>query len=58
MDIATLQALKPSEFEEAADGYRATSEMASTAKDKVENQIAAGVRNQLKGARRPPRWTG
>ncbi|MGW7786331.1 alpha/beta hydrolase [Streptomyces tricolor] len=50
MDIATLQALKPSEFEEAADGYRATSEMASTAKDKVENQIAAGVRNQLKGA--------
>ncbi|AKN70855.1 hypothetical protein QR97_14455 [Streptomyces sp. PBH53] len=50
MDIATLKALKPSEFEEAADGYRATSDMASTAKDKVENQIAAGIRNQLKGA--------
>ncbi|MFF5535024.1 alpha/beta hydrolase [Streptomyces cinerochromogenes] len=49
MDIATLQALKPSEYEEAADGYRATSDMASTAKDTVENQISAGIRNQLKG---------
>ncbi|WP_181793370.1 alpha/beta hydrolase [Streptomyces sp. WELS2] len=49
MDIATLKALKPSEYEEAADGYRATSDMASTAKDTVENQISAGIRNQLKG---------
>jgi hypothetical protein len=39
MDIATLKALKPSEYEEAADGYRATSDMASTAKDAVQNQI-------------------
>ncbi|MGW3458192.1 alpha/beta hydrolase [Streptomyces olivaceoviridis] len=49
MDIATLRALKPSEYQEAADGYRATSEMAGTAKDTVENQISAGIRNQLKG---------
>ncbi|MFD0394571.1 hypothetical protein ACFQ3Z_28655 [Streptomyces nogalater] len=49
MDIATLKALKPSEYEEAADGYRATGDMASTAKDTVENQISAGIRNQLKG---------
>ncbi|MGW4596370.1 alpha/beta hydrolase [Streptomyces sp. NPDC004457] len=49
MDIATLKALKPSEYEEAADGYRATSEMASTAKDTVENRISAGIRNRLKG---------
>ncbi|MEU1013016.1 alpha/beta hydrolase [Streptomyces sp. NPDC005890] len=49
VDIATLKALKPAEFEEAADGYRATSDMASTAKDAIENQISAGIRNQLKG---------
>ncbi|MEW2509837.1 alpha/beta hydrolase [Streptomyces sp. NPDC046870] len=49
MDIATLKALKPSAYEEAADGYRATSEMASTAKDTVENRISAGIRNQLRG---------
>ncbi|GGZ04345.1 hypothetical protein GCM10010300_55220 [Streptomyces olivaceoviridis] len=49
MDIATLKALKPSEYQEAADGYRATSEMAGTAKDTVENRISAGIRNQLKG---------
>ncbi|MFH9089067.1 alpha/beta hydrolase [Streptomyces sp. NPDC017673] len=49
MDIATLKALKPSEYEEAADGYRAVSEMASNAKDTVENRISAGIRNQLKG---------
>ncbi|MGW5493222.1 alpha/beta hydrolase [Streptomyces olivaceoviridis] len=49
MDIATLKALKPAEYEEAADGYRATSDMASTAKDTVENQISAGIRNQLEG---------
>jgi hypothetical protein len=49
VDIATLKALKPSEYEEAADGYRATGDMASTAKDTVENQISAGIRNQLKG---------
>ncbi|MBL1081339.1 hypothetical protein JK359_04990 [Streptomyces actinomycinicus] len=49
MDIATLKALKPSQFEEAADGYRATSDMASTAKDTIENTIAPGLRNQLEG---------
>ncbi|MEU2062346.1 hypothetical protein ABZ576_18985, partial [Streptomyces sp. NPDC013455] len=49
MDIATLKALKPAEFEEAADGYRATSEMASTAKDAVENKISATLRDQLEG---------
>ncbi|MEV8065374.1 alpha/beta hydrolase [Streptomyces sp. NPDC085995] len=49
MDIATLKALKPSEFEEAADGYRATSDMASTAKEAIENKIAPSLRNQLDG---------
>ncbi|SED94292.1 Alpha/beta hydrolase [Streptomyces sp. 2131.1] len=50
MDLATLQALKPSEFENAADRYRATAAMADAAKDTVDNQISAGIRNQLKGA--------
>ncbi|ANP49171.1 hypothetical protein J2Z21_002222 [Streptomyces griseochromogenes] len=49
MDFATLKALKPSEYEEAADGYRATSEMASSAKDAIDNRICAGIRNQLDG---------
>ncbi|MFF8725561.1 alpha/beta hydrolase [Streptomyces sp. NPDC015171] len=49
MDIATLKALKTSEYEEAADGYRATSETAAAAKDTVANQISAGMRNQLRG---------
>ncbi|MER6104185.1 alpha/beta hydrolase [Streptomyces sp. NPDC001832] len=49
MDLATLKAFKPSEYEESADGYRATGEMASAAKDSIDNQICAGVRNQLEG---------
>ncbi|WP_103511415.1 alpha/beta hydrolase [Streptomyces sp. SM13] len=49
MDIATLKALKPAEYEGAADGYRATGEMASAAKDTIDNQVCAGVRNQLEG---------
>ncbi|MFJ9028211.1 alpha/beta hydrolase [Streptomyces sp. NPDC102274] len=49
MDLATLKALKPSEYEESGAGYRATGDMASAAKDTIDNQICAGVRNQLKG---------
>ncbi|MFF2716644.1 alpha/beta hydrolase [Streptomyces sp. NPDC058011] len=49
MDLATLKAFKPSEYEEAADGYRATADMASAAKDTIDNRISAGVRNQLEG---------
>ncbi|MGW9121597.1 alpha/beta hydrolase [Streptomyces sp. NPDC055663] len=49
MNLATLQALKPSEYEGAADGYRATGDTASAAKDTIDNQICAGIRNQLKG---------
>jgi hypothetical protein len=49
MDLATLKALKPTEYSEAADGYRSTSDMASAAKDRIENQIVAAMRNSLKG---------
>ncbi|MFC8621469.1 alpha/beta hydrolase [Streptomyces anulatus] len=49
MDLATLKAFKPSEYEEAADGYRATGEMASEAKDAIDNRISVELRNQLEG---------
>ncbi|WP_405843179.1 alpha/beta hydrolase [Streptomyces sp. NBC_01518] len=49
MDLATLKALKPTEYAEAAGGYRSTSDMASAAKDRIENQIAVAMRNSLKG---------
>lgn len=49
MDLATLKALKPTEYSEAADGYRSTSDMASAAKDRIDNQIVVAMRNSLKG---------
>ncbi|MEV3853717.1 alpha/beta hydrolase [Streptomyces sp. NPDC050095] len=49
MDLATLKKLKPSEFEEAADGYRATGDMASAAKDHIDNVVVAGMRKSLHG---------
>lgn len=49
MDLATLKKLKPSEFEEAADAYRAVGDMASAAKDHIDNVVVAGMRKALKG---------
>ncbi|MFI2643963.1 alpha/beta hydrolase [Streptomyces sp. NPDC018610] len=49
MNLATLKALKPEEFLDAADGYRSTCDMASAAKDRIENQIAVAMRNSLQG---------
>ncbi|MFF9691368.1 alpha/beta hydrolase [Streptomyces sp. NPDC014623] len=49
MNLATLRAFKPSEYEDAADGYRGIGDMASAAKDTVDNQICAGMRNRLEG---------
>ncbi|MEU6183657.1 alpha/beta hydrolase [Streptomyces coeruleorubidus] len=49
MDLSTLKALKPNEYSQAADGYRSTSDMASAAKDRIDNQIAVAMRNSLKG---------
>ncbi|MFG3532938.1 alpha/beta hydrolase [Streptomyces sp. NPDC047917] len=49
MDLATLKDIKPSEYEGAADAYRATGDTASAAKDTIDNRISAGIRNQLKG---------
>ncbi|CAL9494980.1 alpha/beta hydrolase [Streptomyces sp. enrichment culture] len=49
MDLVTLKKLRPSEFEQAADGYRATGDMASAAKDEIDNVIVAGMNKALKG---------
>ncbi|HEY8987124.1 MAG TPA: alpha/beta hydrolase [Streptomyces sp.] len=49
MDLATLKSLKPAEYAQAADGYRGTADLASTAKDRIENQIAAAMRQSLSG---------
>ncbi|MET9773002.1 alpha/beta hydrolase [Streptomyces sp. NPDC006367] len=49
MDLATLKALRPAEYAEAADGYRSASGMASTVKDRIDNRTAAAMRSRLKG---------
>ena len=49
MDYATLRALKPSDFENAADGYRKVSNRASQAKDQLCNQIIPGMQKSLQG---------
>ncbi|MEU1787749.1 alpha/beta hydrolase [Streptomyces sparsogenes] len=49
MDYSTLKSLKPSEFEGAARGYRTLGDMASQAKDDIEQQVTAGMRKSLKG---------
>ncbi|MDX3224364.1 alpha/beta hydrolase [Streptomyces sp. ME19-01-6] len=49
MDYSTLKSLKPSEFEGAAGGYRTVGDMASQAKDDIEQQVTAGMRKSLKG---------
>src|SRR5690242_8081938 len=49
MDIETLKTLKLNEFEEAAAGYRSSSDMASGAKDALEQRITVQMRKVLKG---------
>lgn len=48
----TLDALKPSEFEDAATGYRTASGMASEAKDSLNTQITNRMRTDLSGKAR------
>ncbi|MEV5199756.1 alpha/beta hydrolase [Streptomyces sp. NPDC053720] len=49
MDYTTLKALNPSEFTEAAGGYRALSKSASASKDDIDNRVAASMRKALRG---------
>ncbi|GLF97560.1 alpha/beta hydrolase [Streptomyces yaizuensis] len=50
MDLATLKALKPTEYENAADGYRALADTARASQDRVENVVAFRMRDALEGA--------
>lgn len=49
MDLKTLRALKPSEYAEAADGYRAVSDMADAARERIGQQITMAMRKANKG---------
>ncbi|MFB7595512.1 alpha/beta hydrolase [Streptomyces sp. NPDC056160] len=49
MDLATLRAIEPSEFSDAADGYRRTGDGAASAQRKVDDEIIRGMRQSLKG---------
>ncbi|MEV0281616.1 alpha/beta hydrolase [Streptomyces sp. NPDC050610] len=49
MDYAALKALKPEDFEDAARGYRAASDMAGHAKDGIQDRIRAKMRESLSG---------
>lgn len=49
MDHLTLKALKPAEYTEAADGYRAISGMADAGRDRIDNQIIAALRKANEG---------
>ncbi|GGW40880.1 alpha/beta hydrolase [Streptomyces caelestis] len=49
MDHLTLKALKPTEYAEAADGYRAISGMADAAKERIDKQITAAMRKANEG---------
>ncbi|MEU7044557.1 alpha/beta hydrolase [Streptomyces varsoviensis] len=49
MDFAALKDLKPADFEDAADGYRAVSDMASQAKGELEERIQVKMRQSLEG---------
>ncbi|MDQ0960254.1 hypothetical protein QFZ66_004132 [Streptomyces sp. B4I13] len=49
MDHLTLKSLKPTEYAEAADGYRAISGTADAAVNRIDEQITAGMRKANEG---------
>lgn len=49
MDPATLKKFKPTAYEDAADGYRATGGTAGKAEDAIDVRISSGMRAQLEG---------
>ncbi|MDO0911134.1 alpha/beta hydrolase [Streptomyces sp. DT2A-34] len=49
MDLKTLKAIKPSEYAEAAGGYRAVSDMADAARDRIDKQITAAMQKANEG---------
>lgn len=49
MDYKALKALKPSEYSDAADGFRAVSDMANAAKDRIDMQVIAAMKQANEG---------
>lgn len=49
MDLETLKALTPSEYAEAADGYRAVCDMADAARERIDKQISKSMRKANEG---------
>jgi hypothetical protein len=49
MDLKTLQKIKPSEYAEAADGYRAISDAAEAARERVDKEITKAIREANEG---------
>ncbi|MYU52238.1 MULTISPECIES: alpha/beta hydrolase [Streptomyces] len=49
VNFSQLRTLKPSEFEEAADGWHKVSSTAGEAKDRVGNEIIATLQHHLEG---------
>ncbi|GJF19083.1 hypothetical protein [Streptomyces sp. HO565] len=43
MDIKTLEALEPTEYAEAADGYRAVSDAADASRERIDKQITKAM---------------
>ncbi|QKW28014.1 hypothetical protein HUT11_19215 [Streptomyces seoulensis] len=49
MDLKKLQAINPSEYADAADGYRAISDMADAAKGRIDKQITKAMQQANEG---------
>ncbi|MBL1080553.1 hypothetical protein JK359_00940 [Streptomyces actinomycinicus] len=49
MDLKTLQTIKPSEYAEAADGYRTISDAADAARERVDKEITKALRDANEG---------
>lgn len=49
MDLKTLKAIKPTEYAEAADGYRAVSDVGDLAKDRIDKQITTAMQKANEG---------
>lgn len=50
--LTTLRDVKPTEFEQAADGYHAVSTAAGASKDRINDQTMVQMRGELKGEAR------
>ncbi|WP_225833254.1 hypothetical protein [Streptomyces sp. NK08204] len=49
MDLKTLKAINPSEYADAADGYRTMSDAAGAPRDRVDKHITKAMRQANEG---------